>query len=107
MLRGRGALGNRERRLKWSQAGEVYALTIPFRERTADLLVGVFDAAGAEFVARDNGAPLVRPDDVALSLTAPVVAVLTSRQSLARARPLSPLEFTAAVRSEALRARLP
>ena len=67
----------------------------------------LLDAAGAEFVARDNGAPLVRPDDVALSLTAPVVAVLTSRQSLARARPLSPLEFTAAVRSEALRARLP
>jgi len=67
----------------------------------------LLDAAGAEFVARDNGAPLVRPDDVALSLTAPVVVVLTSRQSLARARPLSPLEFTAAVRSEALRARLP
>ena len=67
----------------------------------------LLDSVGAEFVARDNGAPLVRPDDVALPLTAPAVAVLTSRQSLAAARPLSPAEFTAAVRSEALRARLP
>ncbi|MFM8618856.1 MAG: hypothetical protein ACKOE8_09035 [Opitutaceae bacterium] len=65
------------------------------------------DAAGAEYVARDNGAPLVRLDDVALPLTSPALAVLTTRQILAQARPLSPADFTAAVRAEARRARLP
>ena len=65
------------------------------------------DAAGAEHVARDNGAPLVRLDDVALPLTSPSLAVLTARQTLAQARPLSPAEFAEAVRKEALRARLP
>lgn len=65
------------------------------------------DATGAEYVARDNGAPLVRLDDVVLPLTSPALAVLTYRPTLAQARPLSPLDFAAAVRSEALRARLP
>lgn len=65
------------------------------------------DAAGGEYVARDNGAPLSRPEDVSLPLISPVLAALTARRMPAAVRPLSPAEFSGAVRAEALRARLP
>jgi len=65
------------------------------------------DAAGADYVARDNGAPLSRLEDVSLPLTSPALAMFTARQTLARARPLSPADFSAAVLAEAVRARLP
>lgn len=63
------------------------------------------DAAGADYVARDNGMPLSRLEDVSLPLTSPALVVLTARQTAAR--PLTPTEFARAVRAEAVRARLP
>lgn len=65
------------------------------------------DAAGADYIARDNGAPLSRPEDVSLPLTSPALAAFIARPSLERSRPLSPAEFLAAVHAEARRARLP
>ena len=65
------------------------------------------DATGADYIARDNGAPLSRLEDVSLPLTSPAIAVLTARQTLSQARPLSPADFSTAVRAEAARARLP
>ena len=65
------------------------------------------DATGADYIARDNGVPLSRLEDVSLPLTSPALAMFTSRQTLARARPLSPADFSTAVRAEATRARLP
>lgn len=65
------------------------------------------DAAGAEFVARDNGAPLTSVDEIALPLTSPAVVTLTSRLALASARPLSPADFGRLVRSEVTRKHTP
>ena len=65
------------------------------------------DATGADYIARDNGVPLSRLEDVSLPLTSPALAMFTARQTLARARPLSPADFSTAVRAEAARARLP
>jgi hypothetical protein len=65
------------------------------------------DVTGADYVARDNGVPLSRLEDVSLPLTSPAFAMFTARQTLARTRPLSPADFSAAVLAEAVRARLP
>ena len=65
------------------------------------------DAAGAEQVARDNGAPLMSTADVSLPLTAPAIVALNARRNPAGARPLTPADFSQAIRAEALRARLP
>lgn len=65
------------------------------------------DSAGSEYVARDNGVPLSRLEDVSLPLTSPALTMFTARQTLARARPLSPADFSTAVRAEAVRTRLP
>ena len=63
------------------------------------------DAQGAEFVARDNGSPLHRVDDVALPLLAPSTVPVAAR--LAGGRPLSPAEFAGHVRRAAQRIHTP
>jgi hypothetical protein len=65
------------------------------------------DAAGTEFVARDNGAPLISVDEIALPLTSPAIATLTSRLALAGARPLTPADFGGQVRREVTRKHTP
>ncbi len=59
---------------------------------------------GAEWVARDNGAPLTSTDDIALPLAAPA---LEARLAPLRAAPLTPAAFSALIRDEALRVHTP
>jgi hypothetical protein len=63
------------------------------------------DAQGAEFVARDDGRPLHRVDDVALPLLAPGAAPVAARSP--GGRPLSPAEFAGHVRRTAARIHTP
>jgi hypothetical protein len=63
------------------------------------------DAQGAEFVARDNGRPLHRVDDVALPLLAPSTVPVAARAP--GGRPLSPAEFAGHVRRAATRIHTP
>jgi hypothetical protein len=63
------------------------------------------DASGAEFVARDNGAPLTSVDEIALPLTSSALATLTARIALASTKPLTPADFGQQVRREDLRRR--
>jgi hypothetical protein len=63
------------------------------------------DNQGSEFVARDNGSPLHRVDDVALPLLAPSTMPVTAR--LSGGRPLSPAEFAGHVRRAAQRIHTP
>jgi hypothetical protein len=59
---------------------------------------------GAEFVARDNGAPLASTDEIALPLASPA---LEARLAPRRAAPLTPAAFSALIRQEAVRAVTP
>lgn len=63
------------------------------------------DAGGAEFVARDNGQPLHRVDDVALPLLAPGAVPVAARAG--GSRPLSPAEFAGHIRRAAARIHTP
>ena len=63
------------------------------------------DAQGAEFVARDNGLPLHRIEDVALPLLAPAAVPVAARPP--GGRPLSPAEFAGHVRRTAARIHTP
>jgi hypothetical protein len=54
---------------------------------------------GAEFVARDNGAPLASTDEIALPLASPA---LEARLAPLRAAPLTPAAFSALIRQEAV-----
>jgi hypothetical protein len=63
------------------------------------------DAQGAEFVARDNGLPLHRIEDVALPLLAPAAVPVAARPG--GGRPLSPAEFAGHVRRTAERIHTP
>ena len=59
---------------------------------------------GAEFIARDNGAPLASTDEIALPLASPA---LEARLAPLRAAPLTPAAFSALIRQESLRAVTP
>ena len=63
------------------------------------------DDQGAEFVARDNGLPLHRIEDVALPLLAPAAVPVAARA--AGGPPLSPAEFAGHVRRTAARIHTP
>lgn len=63
------------------------------------------DAGGTEFVARDNGLPLHRVEDVALPLLAPGAVPIAARPP--GGRPLSPAEFAGHVRRAATRIHTP
>ena len=63
------------------------------------------DAGGEEFVARDNGLPLHRIEDVALPLLAPGAVPIAARPP--GGRPLSPAEFAGHVRRAAARIHTP
>ena len=54
---------------------------------------------GAEFIARDNGAPLASTDEIALPLASPA---LEARLAPLRAAPLTPAAFSALIRQEAV-----
>jgi hypothetical protein len=59
---------------------------------------------GAEFIARDNGAPLTSTDDIALPMAAPA---LEARIAPFRGAALTPTAFSALIREEALRIHTP
>ncbi len=59
---------------------------------------------GAEFIARDNGAPLTSTDEIALPMAAPALA---TRLAPLRAAALTPAAFSALIRDEAARVHLP
>ncbi|MFZ9746167.1 MAG: hypothetical protein ACO3G4_05995 [Opitutaceae bacterium] len=63
------------------------------------------DAQGAEFVARDNGRPLHRVEDVSLPLLAPGATPVAARPP--GGRPLSPAEFAGHIRRAATRIHTP
>ena len=59
---------------------------------------------GAEFIARDNGAPLTSTDDIALPM---VAAAFAARVAPLRAAALTPAAFSALIRDEAARVHTP